>query len=94
MRFEELFIQNCFENVQDMVDFINEYDYGTFLMKEKPLNENMKKKVESEINMFFENIKNMCVEYISAKKIAMHENCMGEVELEENPDIDYSFFKK
>lgn len=95
MNFEKLFIENCFTNVEDMVKFIEEFDADGFLMSEDPINgnEELRKRTDAEIYMFLERVKNMCIEYLSAKKIAMHEWHDGSTILEENPDIDYSFFK-
>lgn len=95
MKFEKQFIENCFETVQDMVDFIDEFDNDGFMIdsSSSEINQKIRKSVDAELNMFLENIKNLCIEYMSAKKIAMHEWHDGSIMLEENPKIDYSFFK-
>lgn len=95
MSFEKLFIENCFANVEDMVKFIEEFDADGFLMSEDPINgnEELRKRTDAEIHMFLERVKNLCIEYLSAKKIAMHDWHDGTIILEENPNIDYSFFK-
>ncbi len=89
------FIEENFETVQDILDFIDDFEFGNYSINCECNNKALQENIDKSINAFLEKVKNVLIDYLSAKKIPLKENMMGEIELEDkkyNYNIDYEWF--
>lgn len=82
-----------FETVNDIVVFFEEYDKGVFEFKERPKSD-LGSDIQNVFIMFMADVKESCISYIASNKIPYHPNDdLDNIILEENPRIDYEWFR-